>query len=1178
MEFTKQIETLFRTGAAGGLTDAELIARFLERRGDDAEAAFAVLVDRHGPMVLRVCRQVLRDETDAEDAAQATFLVLARRAASIGRRESVGCWLHGVALRVAAKARVAASRRRAHELRGGAMRTALHCALGGIDGIENDEAAARLHEELGALPRSFREPLILCYLEGLTQEQAAAQLRCPLGTIQSRLARGRAKLKSRLEKRGAGLAAALNRPNPFGFQSGAAPPAWAETTVRLAMQFANRNGPAVGGAASVVLAEEVARALVLSKVRLAAAMILGSAVLVFGAGAWAVHVQKRPALFVATNTAQPPSQADPEAAQAKAPPPEQVTRSIRGIVRDEQGRPVPKAWIGDGVWRTPDQWQVIMPLDRVRERKEPFRDEQGKIVLAGALGKYFEVRDQEGKWQPIRPGDIRRYEPSEGSSPWPRALPLAYDAKAARDQGRDVFETRAAKGQLMMRAFLSNASGATNRTDASGQFACEFTMFPEYGAHVVHAATPDFSREGIAVVRYDDPDEPVDIVLEPVRRVRARVIETPKDHPEQGLQWNIYALSAAAGALEQIAAIGGIGAHWRTSSWAEEAEGSSDQVRRFEASLPQGRYKICFDSDTLHRVVEVKVPAGPGPLDLPEIHLDSAAWVQMIGKPAAEIDAVDRDGTPMRLADFRGRAVVLCFWSSRGESDLPTLPHLALIQKRFSGKPLTILLLHDSSITSLANFKDAVAPLLPQFTAEPPVYFLLDRPPPQTGPDPHARPGAEEGSGRTNRTYQTFGRGITFVINREGAVGSATEETLDRASTFSIGKTGELVYDFGEISPDNLKFERGFEFSLVARALEDVLGLPRSPLPKSKPDRFLQALSAKKLSEFKGKLIDLEGRPIAGAKLATYLEGKGNAIFTTDPAGEFVFRISQPATVFSFAVEALGFASRHFKFAVTADGDEDVPSHGFISVDSGGRISEPLRLGPGVDVMGRVTKNGMPVAGVLIGMKHVDRDSDPYPVAPPEAKTDANGIFRLPHILAQTEFWVYGRHGSIAGGGALAPRRLTTGREGSTADLGVFHLEEGRTLAGRVVCSDGKPIPSGAVIYASCPRASGGPHLKLEADGRFEFKGLPAGGVSVMVGLPGNEGEKKYHVSAKNKCRLPLDQAAALEGQLDHDITDLTILLDPGRGPNAAIGYDPAAWADFNDAKAGPITGVPPTS
>ncbi len=103
-----------------------------------------------------------------------------------------------------------------------------------------------------ALPRSFREPLVLCYFDGLTQEQAAAQLHCPLGTIQSRLARGRAKLKARLEKRGAGLGAAFAGEGHIAFPACPAPSAWSEATVRLAMQFAQGQGPAIGGAGVAV--------------------------------------------------------------------------------------------------------------------------------------------------------------------------------------------------------------------------------------------------------------------------------------------------------------------------------------------------------------------------------------------------------------------------------------------------------------------------------------------------------------------------------------------------------------------------------------------------------------------------------------------------------------------------------------------------------------------------------------------------------------------------------------------------------------------------------------------------------------------------------------------------------------------------------------------------------------
>ena len=190
MKLLKQIETLFHTGTAGGLTDGQLLERFVQRRDEAAEAAFAALVDRHGAMVLRVCRQVLGDEHDAQDASQATFLVLARRAGSIGRRESVASWLHGVALRVAARARLAGARRRARERRGGEIMAAGSCDRRRRGAGGTTRAGHLLHDELGRLPQSFREPLVLCYLEGLTQEQAAAQLRCPLGTVQSRLRTG----------------------------------------------------------------------------------------------------------------------------------------------------------------------------------------------------------------------------------------------------------------------------------------------------------------------------------------------------------------------------------------------------------------------------------------------------------------------------------------------------------------------------------------------------------------------------------------------------------------------------------------------------------------------------------------------------------------------------------------------------------------------------------------------------------------------------------------------------------------------------------------------------------------------------------------------------------------------------------------------------------------------------
>ena len=315
MEFVKQIGTLFRTGTAAGVTDTQLLEQYLERRGHEAEDAFATLVDRHGAMVLRVCRQILPSEEDAEDAAQATFLVLARRAPSISRRESLACWLHGVARRVAANLRVAHTRRRKLEHREGELRAAGHVIHADFDAIENHDDWVRLHDELGSLPRSFREPLILCYLDGLTQEQAAAQLRCPLGTIQSRLARGRAKLKTQLEKRSVGLPSAFTPANQSGgLPSFSAPQAWTEATVRMALEFAHAKTPAIGGTASVALAERICRTIVLSHWKVGATMTFLTAVFLSGATALALlpRTESRQAPhFDGTSIPDPPRQSEP---------------------------------------------------------------------------------------------------------------------------------------------------------------------------------------------------------------------------------------------------------------------------------------------------------------------------------------------------------------------------------------------------------------------------------------------------------------------------------------------------------------------------------------------------------------------------------------------------------------------------------------------------------------------------------------------------------------------------------------------------------------------------------------------------------------------------------------------------------------------------------------------------
>ncbi len=245
----RQINRLFQDGTVGALTDGQLIERFAGRRGDPAESAFEAMVARHGPMVLRVCRGLLRDAHDVEDAFQATFLVLVRKAGSIGERELLSPWLYGVAYRVSLKARAASAKRRRRE---GAA----------VDDPPADAAEAPwldlrpvLHEELNRLPDKYRRPVVLCHLEGMTHAEAARELAWPVGTVSVRLARARKILRDRLSRRGLTATGALWAADlSAGGASVAVPALLLSSTTRAAFQFAAGRSLVVGAVPAGVAA------------------------------------------------------------------------------------------------------------------------------------------------------------------------------------------------------------------------------------------------------------------------------------------------------------------------------------------------------------------------------------------------------------------------------------------------------------------------------------------------------------------------------------------------------------------------------------------------------------------------------------------------------------------------------------------------------------------------------------------------------------------------------------------------------------------------------------------------------------------------------------------------------------------------------------------------------------
>ena len=263
------LQTLFGSGPAGDLPDGALLERFVATRD---EAAFAVLVARHGPMVLRVCRAALADPDEAEDAFQAVFLVLVRRAASIRSRGSIASWLFGVASRVSARARVEAGRRHRHERAAGVREP----SAAPIDLDDRPDPAPVLHEELARLPDRYREAIALCYFEGQTCDAVARRLSRPVGTIKARLCRARGMLRQRLIRRGVALPAGLIAAGMTPAASAApVPPALARMTVAAACR--SSAGAAVASARVSLLAKGVVKTMVLQKLGLAAALMMSAA-------------------------------------------------------------------------------------------------------------------------------------------------------------------------------------------------------------------------------------------------------------------------------------------------------------------------------------------------------------------------------------------------------------------------------------------------------------------------------------------------------------------------------------------------------------------------------------------------------------------------------------------------------------------------------------------------------------------------------------------------------------------------------------------------------------------------------------------------------------------------------------------------------------------------------------
>jgi RNA polymerase sigma factor (sigma-70 family) len=381
------LRTLFGVGTMTGLTDGQLLERFADGRGEAAEFAFSALIERHGPMVLRTCRAILRGDHEAEDAFQATFLVLVIKAGSFWVQDSLGPWLHRVACRIAVRAKSAADRRRETERRAAEM------ARSSRGDEDREELGPILHAEIDRLPSRHRIPVVLCDLEGRTYEEAARHLGCPIGTIKSRLARGRERLRGRLVRRG--LAPAVGAFGTVLF-AGEVPAALVESTSRAAAARALTAGVVPGSVTELTRGA-------LKAMRHSMIMRIGGIVLVVGlaaAGRFAPRASGGPVDEPQGKV----SPAEPRPAGPKAQPDPEQRREELAIRRAQQEveeieYEAKKEWLREAMKRLGQlelQRRVREPRpekeETLRERREA---RQNSEESRAELAEYIEMMKKE---------------------------------------------------------------------------------------------------------------------------------------------------------------------------------------------------------------------------------------------------------------------------------------------------------------------------------------------------------------------------------------------------------------------------------------------------------------------------------------------------------------------------------------------------------------------------------------------------------------------------------------------------------------------------------------------------------------------------------------------------------------------------------------------------------------
>jgi RNA polymerase sigma factor (sigma-70 family) len=653
---SRDLATLFEVGAVGLLSDADLLRRFHEARGDArSEAAFEAIVARHGPMVLGVCRRVLGDVHDAADAFQATFLILARKAPTVRVDGSLGRWLYGVSVRVARRSRASTLAERARVVR--LVRLDPPDESNPSDLPSRNDLRSAIDQEIARLPVRYRSAVVLCYLEGLTQEQAARQLGCPVGTIESRLHRARGRLRSALLRRGL-APIALGAASLIASTSRAeVPSALAALTVAAAVGGSNAGAVT---ATVAVLVGQTLRGMHMVKARWIALLLATIGLTATGAAVVSGGDDKKPA-----QSARPDDAPRPEQPQKKAAAERPIADRLAQILAEYQAQQ-------DALNRALEKVENQREINQIYGKMAP--DEvafcRRMIDLANSAPTDPSAR-KALVWVVNKPG-------------WPDASVYGDEfgraaALLVRHHGDDPEAVRVGLGMdnlvsphrdALLTGFYASAKGR----EAKGLARLALAQYLEKKAQFVNGTR---TLQGRQKTRYLG-------VMGDDGKLFTKEVEQSDEDYSYALQLKLCDASAIRAESERL--YGEVIAEYG------DVPHLNVRQRELEALLKEPTPKWNgkpLTKDEIRKLADL-VARKRTLADMANGRLDEM-YNLVEGKPAPEIDGVDSEGKPLKLSDYRGKVVVLVFWGSWCGPCMRQVPHDRELVERLKGKPFALL-------------------------------------------------------------------------------------------------------------------------------------------------------------------------------------------------------------------------------------------------------------------------------------------------------------------------------------------------------------------------------------------------------------------------------------------------------------------------------------------------------